>query len=222
MDCWNDGIFPRKSDYSRICPTNGQTNDFQTLCENLSLIRRLRILFFFGEWHILKWEGKLYLSKSEWVTALKMFKECENVEAIQLMNHAKAFDGSQLFTAVSFEGKNKEVLPGLIYLNNSLISVELPLCFSSCALFLNLPLLEKKSLLNFLHLYQIDFHGGGGHWMDITSYSLMWPTHPIHCSYCVLCDFENYLQNCEWNIRSFKDLKVEEKFFHWTASRARE
>lgn len=36
-----------------------------------------------------------------------MFKKCGNVEAIELMNHAKEFDGSQLLTAGSLEDKKK-------------------------------------------------------------------------------------------------------------------
>lgn len=65
MNGWNDGIFPRDCDYSWICPSKGQINYFQNLCEKLSLIRNLRIQFFLCKWHILKWEAKLYLSKSD-------------------------------------------------------------------------------------------------------------------------------------------------------------
>lgn len=50
------------------------------------------------------------------------------------MNHAKAFDRSQLLTAVSFEEK-REVLSGLIYLNNSGICIDFLLHFSSAVLF---------------------------------------------------------------------------------------
>lgn len=101
-------FFPESVSIQGFVQPKEKINYFQNLCENLSLIRNLRILFFLGKWHILKWAAKLYLSKSEWVTALKMFKKCENVEAIQLMNHAKAFDGSQLLTAISFEEKEKK------------------------------------------------------------------------------------------------------------------
>lgn len=66
-----------------------------------------------------------------------MLKKCETVEAIQLMNHAKAFDRSH-FLLFSFEDKKKEVLSGLIYLNNSGICIDFPLHFSSCDLFFNL------------------------------------------------------------------------------------
>lgn len=68
------------------------------------------------------------------------------------MNHARAFDGSQLLTAVSFELKNKAVLSGLIYLNNSVISIEFPLCFSSWTSFLNLTLLEEIFIDKLLEL----------------------------------------------------------------------
>lgn len=49
MSNGNDGIFPRKWNYSRICPPKGQINYLQNLCENLNLIRNLRILFFLGK-----------------------------------------------------------------------------------------------------------------------------------------------------------------------------
>lgn len=79
-----------------------------------------------------------------------MFKKCENVEAIQLMNHAKAFDGSQLLTAVPFEEKKKELLSGFIYLNNSGICIDFSLYFLSCVLFLDLILQKKIFIIKFL------------------------------------------------------------------------
>lgn len=80
MNGWNDGIFPRECDYSWICPSKRQIIS-QISVEKLSLIRNLRIQFFLCKWHILKWEAKLYFSKSDWLH-LKCFEKCKNVEAI--------------------------------------------------------------------------------------------------------------------------------------------
>lgn len=65
MNNGNDGIFPRKWNYSRICPRKGQINYLQNLCENLNLIRNLRILFFLGKWHILK--SSICQNLNEWL-----------------------------------------------------------------------------------------------------------------------------------------------------------
>lgn len=119
--------------------SNQRTNKlFQKSCENLSLIKSLGILVFLGKWHILKWEAKFYSSKSEWLTALNMFKKCESVEAIELMNHAKEFDGSQLLTDGSLEDKKKRCCQDSYTWIISGICVIFRLHFSSSVLFLNL------------------------------------------------------------------------------------